>query len=124
MSNPDPGRAQIGSLRWPVTIAKRVQATAGTASISETLSDIISVRADIQPLGPMTFIGSMQTDQPLTHKITVRWLDWLDLTYVIVRKTVRTDGTVRSEIFRIRKIGEIDGRKRFVSILAELEFRQ
>lgn len=124
MANPDPRRVEIGSLRWPVTIAKRIQAAAGASTITETLTDIITVRADVQPLGPMTFIAAQQTDRPLTHKIRIRWLDWLDLTHIIIRRTIRPDLTTREEIFRIRKIGEIDGRKRFCEILAEMEHRQ
>ena len=114
---------QIGKLRWPVTIAKRVQAPSGNASISETLTTLLTVHANIQPLGPMTFVAGAQTERPITDRITIRWLDWLDLTHVIVRQTIRLDQTARLEVFRIRKIGEVDGRKRYLEILCELEIR-
>jgi hypothetical protein len=107
-----------------VQIAKRVQAPAQPATIAETLINIMEVRADIQPLGPMTFVGSEATDRPITDRIYIRWLDWLDLTHVIVRSTFRLDKTWRIEIFRLRKIGEVEGRKRYLEILAELEHRQ
>ena len=105
-------------------IAKRVQAPAEPATIAESLTNIMAVHADIQPLGPMTFLGGEATDRPITDRIYIRWLDWLDLTHVIVRSTLRLNQTQRLEVFRIRKIGEYQGRKRFLEILAELEHRQ
>lgn len=114
----------IGDLRWPVTIAKRVQAAAGTATISESLTNILRTHASIKSLGPMTFLAGEQTDRPISHRIYIRWLDWLDLTHVILRQTIRLDQTSRLEVFRIRKIGEVDGRKRFLEILAEQELRE
>ena len=123
MANPDPNRVSIGSLRWKVQIAQRVHTAAGAATIAETLIEPVTVRADVQPLGPMTFLAAQQTDRPIPHKIRIRWLDWLDQTFVILRNTIRADRTVREELFRIRKIGEVDGRKRFLELLCELETR-
>jgi head-tail adaptor len=123
-----PDNPTIGSLRWPVTIATREQAAAATAAsaatITETLAQQQTVRADIRPIGPMTFVAGQQTDRPITHRIYIRWLDWIDMQHVILRITQRLDGTNRVETFRIRKVGEVDGRKRFLEILAELETRQ
>jgi head-tail adaptor len=121
---PDPKALEIGELRWPVAIAKREQAAAGTSTISESLTNIVQVHASIKSLGPLTFLAGEQTDRPVTHRIYIRWLDWLDLRYVIVRQTIRLDQSVRLEVFRLRKIGEVDGRKRFLEILAELESRE
>jgi head-tail adaptor len=121
---PDPNAVEIGSLRWPVTIAKRVQAAAGASTISESLTNLLQVHASLKSLGPLTFLTGQQTDRPVTHRIYIRWLDWLDLTHVIVRQTLRLNQTPRLEVFRIRKIGEVDGRKRFLEILAELELRE
>ena len=114
---------QIGKLRWPVTISRRVQVPSGAASISEAPADAIHVHADIIAVGPQTFLGSAQTDRPMTHWIRLRWLDWIDQTHVIERRTRRRDGTVRVETFRIRRVKEIDGRKRFIECEAELEMR-
>ncbi len=115
---------RIGELRWPVHIAKRVQPPAGTATISENITNILAVHAAIKSLGPLTFLAGEPTDRPITHRIYVRWLDWIDLTHVIVRHTTRLDRTDRLEVFRIRKVGEVDGRKRFLEILAEQEHRE
>ncbi len=116
-------KPNIGRMRWPVLLARRIQVAAGETTISERLVEPIVVRADIQPLGPMTFLEGAQTDRPITHRVYLRWLDWIDLQSVIVRRTERPDHTVREEIFRVRKVGEYEGRKRFVELLVELESR-
>jgi head-tail adaptor len=123
MADPDPRRVQIGKLRWPVIIAQRDQTAVAGGGMQEQLTEIITVRADVQPVGPMTFYGSAQVDTPVTHKVTVRWLDWLDATHVIIRDTARPDRTIRREVFRIRRVMELDGRKRFALMECELEKR-
>lgn len=122
-SRPDPGAVPIGSLRWPVTIAKRTNVAVTGGGMNDGLTDIIQVRADIKPVGPMTFYGAAQVDTPVTHKVTLRWLDWLSTTHVIIRDSIREDKTTRREVFRIRRVMEIDGRRRFCSVECELEKR-
>ena len=125
MANPDFGRVEIGSLRWLVTVATRVQVPdTNSPTILETLQSLLQVRADVQPIGAMTFLAGQQTDRPITHRIRMRWLDWIDQTCVVIRTTLRADETSRIEVFRIRRIKEIDGRKRFIEIEAEMELRQ
>jgi head-tail adaptor len=124
MPPPDPNAVSIGSLRWPVVIATRAQAAdPDTAGILETYKDNQTVRADVQPMGPMTFYAAEQVDRPVTHKIVIRWLDWMDATCVIFRVTRRPDGTSRIERFRVRRVMEVDGRKRFLRCDCELEER-
>ena len=123
MANPDPKRVEIGSLRWPVIIAKRDQVASDVGGIQDNLTELMEVRADVQPTGALTFYGSVQVDTPVTHRIRLRWLDFLDTTYVILRDTKRPDGTTRREIFRVRRVMEIDGRKRFAMLEVEEEKR-
>lgn len=111
---------RIGSLRWLVTLAQRVQTPSGT-SITETIARPVQVHASIESVGALTFWSGQQVDSPVTHKIVMRFQSYLDNTYVILRETVLADGTPRTETFRIRRIKEIGGRKRFVEIEAELE---
>jgi head-tail adaptor len=115
----------IGRLRWPITIATRLQApTAGGTGITETLQTVANVRAEIEAIGALTFFAAEQADRPVTHRIRMRWQDCLDITHVITRSTTRPDGSTRTETFRIRRIKELGGRKRFVEIEAELERAQ
>ena len=124
MANPDPKRIEVGSLRWLVTIAQRNQSPTTIGGMDESLTEIIKVRANVQPTGALTFYGSAQVDTPVTHRVTIRWLDWIDTTYVVLRDTRRLDGTTRRETFRIRRIMEIDGRKRFAVLECEEEKRE
>ena len=94
-----------------------------TGGIQENLQHVMRVNASIKPVGPMTFYGAAQVDTPVTHKIAMRWLDWIDTRHVIIRETLRLDGTTRREIFRIRRVMESDGRKRFIEMECEQEKR-
>lgn len=117
--------SRIGDLRWPIIIARREQTSDGPggSSLTETLVDVMQVRADIQPVGALTYYGGVQTDRPITHRVRLRWLDWLDETHVFVRRTYRADLSVRTEIFRIRRVKEVQGRKRFIEVECEQESR-
>jgi head-tail adaptor len=113
---------RIGRLRWRVTLVSRDQVAQVTGTgIDESLIGLAKIYADIQPIGALTFWGNEQTDGPFSHRIFLRWVDYLDQTFAIVRTSYRADGQGRTEIFRVRRIKELGGRKRFVLIEAELE---
>jgi len=123
-SGPDPNAVRIGSLRWRVTIAAREQEPdPDSPGIVERLAKLQTVRADIQPIGTMTFYAAEQVDTPLTHKIVIRWLDWVDTTHVVFRVTKRPDGSDMIERFRVQRVMPIDGRQRFLRMDCELEQR-
>jgi hypothetical protein len=112
----------IAALRWLVMLYRRDQAPGPNSAIAETLVLIATVHADIQPTYPSTFYNSAQIDTPVTHLIRTRWLDYVENVHVIIRTTTRpTDGTNRSELFRVRRVKEIGGRKRFCEFECELE---
>ena len=113
---------RIGALRWPVVIARRRQNfEPGGVGIFEDLVEIETVRAEVVPINASTFYGAEAVDTPVSHRITVRWLGYLDDTNVVVRDTKLPDGETRHEVFRVRRVKELNGRKRFTSIDAELE---
>lgn len=117
-----PATSGIGQLRWLVTLYRRDQAPAANGGITENLVPIANVHADVQATYPGTFYASAQVDTPVTHLIRMRWQDYLENVFVIARSTLRpSDGTMRTELYRVRRIKEIGGRKRFVEIEAELE---
>ncbi|MCI1439821.1 MAG: hypothetical protein LKH07_05045 [Acetobacter peroxydans] len=120
---PEDERVRVGRLRWPILIARRDQAPEIQGiGIVESFPGMAQVRADVQPVGAMTYWGSMQTDSPgITHRIYIRWCDALDNTTVIFRTTSRNDGSIRWERFRVRRCKELGGRKRFLCIECELE---
>jgi len=115
---------RIGTLRWPVMLAKREQLPDPNSSgVLEPLTQGIKVYVDIQGARPMTYYAAAQVDTPFTHMIFMRWVDALDTSYVIVRDLRRPNGTIRRELFRIQRILEIEGQERFLRIEAELEQR-
>ena len=81
------------------------------------------VHADIQPIGAQTFYLGMQTDRPITHRIRIRWRDNIDQVHAVIRWTQRTDSTTRMEVFRVRRVAELLGRKRFLSLECQQESR-
>ena len=114
-------RPRIGGLRWPVTIVERQQTAAPGGGITETPINGVFTRADIQKIGDGSFFLSVQTETPITTRIFVRWMDWIDTTHAIIRQSFRRDGSLRTDTYRIRKISEFEGRKQYLDILAELE---
>lgn len=123
---PEPQSFPLGRLRWPVQIVQRVQVPdPNSTSVAETSVPVATVRADVQPVGALTFWGAAggneQVDTPITHRIFMRWQNSLPNAYAITRSTLLPDGTTRTETFRVRRIREIDGRKRFVIVECEEE---
>jgi len=123
-----PEPVHVGRLRWAVRLIQRkqtAQASPGTG-IAEAAANPVIMHADIQPMSAMTFYGAIAADpdKPVTHRITMRWTDYLDYTHAIERVTDRPDGTQRIETFRVRRIMELEGRKRFVAIECQLEAGQ
>jgi head-tail adaptor len=117
-----PASNGIGSLRWRVTLYRRHQGPGPNSGISDTFVPICAVHADVQPTYPSTFYNSAAIDTPVSHLIRMRWQDYVENTHIIMRSTDRpTDGTMRTELFRVRRLKEIAGRKRFAEFECELE---
>jgi head-tail adaptor len=118
-----PSASGIGSLRWPVTLYQRVQAPdPDTGAIVETLVVVAQTHADVQPSYASTFYETSAVDTPVSHMLFTRWADYVETTNVIMRSTTRpSDGTQRTELFRVRRVKEIAGRKRYAMFECELE---
>src|SRR4051812_32116461 len=113
--------AGIGALRWRVPLYRRDQTPADDLALQKHPVPLVTGRADLQPTYASTFYQSTQVDTPITHMITVRWLDYLETIDVVIRSSLRQDGTLRTEIFRVRRTKELAGRKRFLQMECELE---
>jgi head-tail adaptor len=124
-SNPAGGLTNgngVGSLRWLVTLYRRIQSPGPSSGISEDFLPLATVHADIQPTYATTHYLSAQVDIPITHLIRLRWLDYVENVVVVMRSTTRpNDGTIRTELFRVRRVKEVGGRKRFCELECELE---
>jgi head-tail adaptor len=116
------GGVRIGRLRWLVTFVTRQQTPqVGGTGIDETPVQPRLVHAEITSVTDATFWGAAQTETPITHAITMRWQDYPDQTIAVVRSTNLPGGGVRTETFRVRKVSELGGRKRYVRLLCQLE---
>lgn len=118
----------VGSLRWPITIYKRVDTPdPATSGMKETLELIAETVADIQPTGPIAYFGSINADydKPVTHRIYTRWLTPFDanfdLTYQINRTLNTPDGRVRTEVYRVWRWMEMFGKLRFIQWDCQIE---
>ena len=122
----------VSRLRWRVQLGQRVQSPESSGGITEQFQGLREIWADIQPVGAMTFWGAMQIDSPVTHRITMRWISYIDNTWAVLRATqppslaesAPTDQgyqAPRYEVFRVRRVLELDGRKRFTVLDCELE---
>ena len=115
---------RIGRLRWVVTLYDRVQTaqTVGTG-IDIALQNGVTLHADVQPVGALTFYGGEQVDAAFTHRIFTRWHGAVPQTKAITRVTICPDQTTRTELFRVRRWKELGGRKRFVlfEVVEELQ---
>ncbi len=112
-------------LRWPVYIVTRVELPDPDGpGIMERLTEFQKVRADVQPVGALTFWATgafEQTDVGVTHRIFLRWLDYLAQGQLVIRTTRLPNGQLRGEQFRVRRVKELGGRKRFTCLECELE---
>jgi head-tail adaptor len=114
---------RIGELRWQLWLVTRTQiADPNGTGIIEFPTNASQIFAKIEAARPLTFYAARQTDTPITHMIWCRWRDYLDNTHAFLRQTISPlDGAVRTEIFRVRRVLEVGGRKRFLQLECELE---
>jgi head-tail adaptor len=106
----------IGRMRWKCSIATRSVKPLNANSQVQTdqYTNIRLVYADIQPVSTFTFFNSKQIDNEITHKFYIRYQDVISMFDVILRNTINPDGTSVQELFHIKRIAPIDGRKRFM----------
>lgn len=116
-------------MRWLCTLAFRKEApTIGDSAtgITETIIPIAKVHCAIVPVGTMTFFGTEQLETPVTHTVYFRWLPFSDLRMfnIIVRSIVLPDLSTHHETYRVRRVGEWQGKHRFLRADCELESYQ
>lgn len=110
----------VGSLRWRVRLARRRQSPDAGSGIDERFEGLTAAWASVEAIGALTFWGAQQADSPVTHRIILRWVDYLDNTWVVLR-TTKGPVAFRSEVFRVRRVSEWAGRKRWTVLECELE---
>jgi hypothetical protein len=118
---------RIGALRWPIRLYQRVDATDTATPTStglvESQIDSIETMADVQPVGPLIYFGSINAEEGMkvTHRVFIRWLPLVDINYAIDRVLTTPDGQTRTETFRVWRIMEIEGKQRFNQFDCQLQ---
>ncbi|WP_069649642.1 phage head closure protein [Caloranaerobacter ferrireducens] len=98
----------VGLLRDRVTIQNYVRIPDGYGGYTETWQDVATVWANIKPLRGREFFQAQQIQSEVTHKITIRYTDAVNITSRIKYK---------NKTFEIKSIIDIDNRHRFLEIM-------
>ncbi len=108
---------KISDLRWRVTLLNRKDfESTVSAGIDEVFTNARQVWADIRPIGTQLWIGSMQTEFEVTHRIIMRWLppSVTDSFAYAFRTTFAPDRTLITERYRLLRRSDFEGRKQWL----------
>src|SRR5437764_11988368 len=96
-----------GMLKRRISIMEMVKVPDGGGGFDETLSEVFSVRAHIQPLSGMQYWQSQQTEANVTHKITIRYIDGIKQSQVI---------SYNGKLFDIQYFYDVNEQRRFIEL--------
>lgn len=99
-----------GELNRRVNIRRRVDVPALDSGLDQTFPESMPRWAKIEPAGSAVYAGSVQIDDTVTHRITVRYLDGLSNAHEIVHG---------DRVYRVKRITDMNGARRFTVIEAE-----
>ena len=100
----------IGKMRSLVSLQHRTKTTDGAGGWTNTWTQYAKVWAWIKPLSGSETLTSMQLENPVTHRIYIRYRsDMLESDRIVHR----------SRNFNIRSILDIEELKRYIEISAE-----
>lgn len=81
-----------------------------------TWDRIALVWANITPVGTQVFLNGVQTDNAITHRVTIRWRDDVQRLTKVIRESRRPDDSLRREVYQVKRVGELNGEKQFLVI--------
>jgi len=118
------GDFHIGMLRSPVTLCNplMVPDPSGPGMLT-TFVDQRQIYSSIEPVSMVPFLLGQQTDlNQITHRVTCRWQDFevANKFAQIFRDRYRPDGSTYTEVYKIHRVLEVEGRQRFLEIEVEL----
>lgn len=101
---------RIGELNRRVTLRRRSDAPVGDVD-GESLYDESRQRwAKIEPVGAAVYSGSVQIGEAVTHRIWTRYLDGITDAHEVVYRT---------SVFRVRRVTDANGARRFTVLEVE-----
>jgi len=99
-----------GELNRRVTIRRRVDLPAADMGLSPSYEGAVMRWAKIEPVGAATYAGSVQIDETITHRITLRHMPGITTAHEVVHG---------SAVYRVRRITNMNGGYRWTAIEAE-----
>lgn len=105
----------IGRMRDRVTIQKETPAEDQAGGATTTWTDVDTVWANVSPISASTRIQTLAQAMSITHKITIRYLSYLDMP-----GQNRYRIAYRGQYLRISGITNPDGIRRFQEIVGDL----
>lgn len=107
MAISEPG---AGDLNRRVTLRRRTDLPATDAGLTSLFSDERKRWARIEPVGTAIYSGSVQVDDRITHRITLRYLGVLTTDFEVVHAEV---------IYRVKRATDLNGGHRFTMLEVE-----
>jgi SPP1 family predicted phage head-tail adaptor len=101
---------RIGALREPIEVLRKEQVPDGGTGIVETRTLLLRAFAQVEQVSGATYRGAAQTVEPATHRFTIRHPQIAIGTEAYLRW--------RGRDYRIRKVRDLDGSRRFLEIEA------
>ena len=103
-------RPTAGELNRRVTILRQQDFPDATDGIDQTNTEVATVWAKIQPVGGGVYYGSVQTDNAVTHRITIRRRTDVTTEHVIDHGGTR---------YRVKRSADLGTRREFTVIDVE-----
>jgi head-tail adaptor len=98
-----------GNLRHSLLLEKRAQAAEGTDSIAATFAPVSDAWGEVKQVRAGTYLDGQQVGETITHIIRLRYRSATDFGFI-------SEGARR---FRVKRIGDPDGRRRWLEVFAE-----
>lgn len=101
---------RIGELDRRVRLRERRDYPYRDAELESEFPQQRSRWAKIEPVGAAVYSGSIQIDEKVTHRIYLRYIDGVTSDYEVV---------YREQVFRVRRVGDLNGVRRFTVLEVE-----
>ena len=106
---------EIGELSTQVTLRLRSDVTGhANADLAAVFPVQKKIWAKIEPVGSALYAGSVQVDNALTHRITIRYRDGITRDWEVVVEAGKS-----ASLFRIRRSSHLGGKRRFTVLEVE-----
>ncbi|WP_417252748.1 head-tail adaptor protein [Castellaniella sp.] len=99
-----------GELDRRVQIRLRQDVPVGLAGLAEQHPVVFTRWASLKPVGTAVWAASVQTDERVTHRCIVRWIDGITDSHEVVH---------RDRVYRVRRCAELRGERRFLVMEVE-----